>query len=357
MIFWIIFILFLVIIGVALFKRETVKNEDDSLMDHEILEKFRAQQQLINEAKKEIKRFEREKAKQERAEREKAKQERAEQEKVEQERAEQEKVEQERAERERARRILEGSPIYITHNKSLIDLAVFFSLVRINATLNNHFSSERNTRSDSYEVRMRTTYLIVIFVSCLHTLSSFQDLIRIESLKDGLSIKSKNLYRSISSYMPYESTSTKELLEILNSSSTPELSDYFKDDDLLLHSILYYRVCGIFSEILGSKASLSSTIWDKSIKDIEYICKKLNDVIISLFEDSHIKDLLKKIDFDRKTISEIIEYFSGYTGTCIELTSFIHRIEIKETNEIDDLNFKDLKNLMDGFDDGYFDKE
>lgn len=347
MIFWIIFILFLVIIGVALFKRETVKNEDDSLMDHEILEKFRAQQQLINEAKKEIKRFEREKAKQERAEREKAKK----------ERAKQEKVEQERAERERARRILEGSPIYITHNKSLIDLAVFFSLVRINATLNNHFSSERNTRSDSYEVRMRTTYLIVIFVSCLHTLSSFQDLIRIESLKDGLSIKSKNLYRSISSYMPYESTSTKELLEILNSSSTPELSDYFKDDDLLLHSILYYRVCGIFSEILGSKASLSSTIWDKSIKDIEYICKKLNDVIISLFEDSHIKDLLKKIDFDRKTISEIIEYFSGYTGTCIELTSFIHRIEIKETNEIDDLNFKDLKNLMDGFDDGYFDKE
>lgn len=249
--------------------------------------------------------------------------------------------------KERIDRILKESIVSLDHNSHIIDLAILFSIVNISATLRNHFLMTKNIKDDDYEMKMKTDYRIVVFTSCFYALSHLGGLNGCNFSENGLSKKSTRLYFMLGD-MSYNSLHTRPILEIYEGYIEPELSDYFQDNDLLLHSILYYRMCIIFSEIFEYKVNLSSPIWNNSIENIEIMSNKLDEVVETLFNDSYIRNMLSSdASLDR------IRKYAGFTGTCISFTSFIYKIKRKPTKESDHLTFEELSSVMDGFDSRY----
>lgn len=249
--------------------------------------------------------------------------------------------------KERIDRILKESIVSLDHNSHIIDLAILFSIVNISATLRNHFLTTKNIKDDDYEMKMKTDYRIVVFTSCFYALSHLGGLNGCNFSENGLSKKSTRLYFMLGD-MSYNSLHTRPILEIYEGYIEPELSDYFQDNDLLLHSILYYRMCIIFSEIFEYKVNLSSPIWNNSIENIEIMSNKLDEVVETLFNDSYIRNMLSSdASLDR------IRKYAGFTGTCISFTSFIYKIKRKPTKESDHLTFEELSSVMDGFDSRY----
>lgn len=251
-------------------------------------------------------------------------------------------------EKERIDEILKKSRVSLDHNNDLIDLAIFFSFVNTSATLKNHFITIKNIKDEDYKVKSKIDYKIVVFTSCFYAFFKIHGLSGCDFNTNGLSKQSTRLYFKLGE-MSYNSQNTRDILEIYNESGTPELSDYFKDSDLLLHSILYYRMCIIFSEIFKDNVNINSVIWDNSVENVRTIYKKLDEVVENLFNDSRIRNMLGY----NPSLNDIRTY-SGYTGTCIPLCSFIYKIKINPTKEINYLTLEELRSVMDGFDDSYF---